>query len=571
MRILLINPAGWQKESVNLGLSYLASSLLAAGYEALILDLNRYEMDEASLLDHARKFNPRLIGISIKTATAREGGRLAKLLKDFLPETVVVAGGPHMTLCPEAYMRDHEAVSFGIMGEGEESLVNLVKVVCQGGAVNKLPGVVWRQDGQIVVNAWAPPEKLNSIAFPNLDVIQSFSWQDFRYPILTSRGCPFECIYCCVNKLTGSKKWRFRTPENVIEELERLVRTKGITAFEIWDDNFTLDLKRAKKICQLLMDRKLNLSWYCHNGIRADRIDGELARMMKAAGCTSIALGLESGNPATFDSIKKGEPLSALIQAVRLIKQAGIKAVGYFIIGLPGDTLGRFIETVRFQRALDLDHYVFGMLIPYPHTKVWEMVRHRGKMFCDITETQHFSDDMVPIAFELPGFPKNDMIRAFYIAKYFDLFAAVRQIAKSRNPTVIYVGSSEMIKHLPGMFIACDPWVRHVVVGPEEADIRALTSFAQVPETLALSFVKSIPSEISFRDTVIVSPHSQNPGEPSFHNAGLVSFDPQRPLRLVTLVRPPEAESPGIPKSVRDGDGMGRIFSKISAVFGVRK
>ncbi|HOW58342.1 MAG TPA: radical SAM protein [Candidatus Omnitrophota bacterium] len=571
-RILLINPSGWQKESINLGLSYLASSLMAHGFDVLILDLNRYEMSDAAFLENVRQFSPRLVGISIKTATAREGGRLSRLLKEAMPEVITVAGGPHMSLCPESYMRDYPSISFGVMGEGEEAMVHLAKAICNGGKVEKLNGIVWRQNGQILLNKWMPPENLDALMFPNLDVIQGFSWKNFRYPILSSRGCPFGCIYCCVNKLTGSRKWRYRTPENVVDELESLVRTKGITSFEIWDDNFTLDLSRAKKICQLLIDRKLNLSWYCHNGIRADRIDEELAQMMKAAGCTSLAFGVESGSPVTFAAIKKGEPLSAVINAVKLVKKAGIKAVGYFIIGLPGDTLERFVETVYFQRSLELDHYVYGMLIPYPHTELWEIVQTHGTMFCEITETQHFSDDMVPISFELPDFPKADMIRAFYIAKYFDLFDAIRQVADSVNLTVVHHVSPPMISHLPGMFIAGGSKICHVVVGGDEAVVRALPSFTQVPNTTKILFSDNMPSDIPFENQIAVVDQGSNILERISPDSGLVLFDARRPLRHLTLVRLPKAGSlgaRGAPDSDLKNDEKKNVFSKALDALGI--
>jgi hypothetical protein len=309
------------------------------------------------------------------------------------------------------------------------------------------------------------------------------------------------------------------------------VRTKGITHFEIWDDNFTLDINRAKSICREIIERGLSLSWYCHNGIRADRIDRELAVLMKKAGCTSIAFGIESGNPATFDSIKKGETLSAVVDAVHLVKDVGMNAVGYFIIGLPGDTLERFIETVRFQRSLHLDHYVFGMLIPYPKTEVWDMVCQRGTLLCDITETQHFSNDIVPVSFELPEFPREDIVRAFYIAKYFELFSTVDESARcGRTTTVHYLSAPSMIKHIPGMVIACPAGTKHRVVGGAEEEIRALPSFGQVSERAALSFNSSLPATSSSDDVVVVALGSMLPFTSRSRDI-VIAFDPHNPLQ----------------------------------------
>jgi anaerobic magnesium-protoporphyrin IX monomethyl ester cyclase len=569
--ILLINPAGWQKESINLGLSYLAAALSGAGFSVTILDLNRYERDDASLLERVGQLKPFLVGISIKTATAQEGTRLSELLAAAAPEAVVVCGGPHMTLCPEDYMRHSPRVSYGIMGEGELANVALARAIHAGEDPSGIDGVVWRRGGEVVVNPWSPPSDLDSLRRPDLDVIEGFSWQDFRYPIVTSRGCPFGCIYCCVNKLTGSRKWRFRSPENVVDELVAVRDAKGITSFEIWDDNFTLDLVRAKAICRLMIARGLTLSWYCHNGIRADRIDLELAQLMKQAGCTSIAFGIESGNPATFDSINKGEPLSAVVNAVRIVKSVGIKAVGYFIIGLPGDTLERFIETVRFQRALKLDHYVFGMLIPYPHTEVWDIVKQRGVMFCDITQTQHFSDDIVPISFELPEFPKQDMVRAFYIAKYFDVLEAAQGFAGRAASKIVYLATPELLAGLGGMIIAGGVAVRHVVVGASEEAVRAMPAFTQVPAGTEVSFEPVLRPGLLDGGTVVVCHNLAIPREVIFGNCGLVLVDPARHLHQAVQVRRAVADVPLVPRVALSGVGVLLNLSRLLHAFGARK
>jgi anaerobic magnesium-protoporphyrin IX monomethyl ester cyclase len=530
-RVLLINPSGWQKESINLGLSYVAGSLLRAGHDVLIIDMNANQMSYEKLTKAVAGFKPLVVGFSVKTATANEAGRVLSLLSKRFAEIVFVAGGPHITLSADSFMAAYPECDYAIMGEGEVSFERLVAAILNNTSPASIEGVVHRDRNKIVINPWKPPEDLDALPKPDLDVIAGFSWSQFRYPIITSRGCPFGCIYCCVNKLTGSKKWRARSASNVVDELEQVMRTKGITHFEIWDDNFTLDIVRAKSICREIIRRGLNLSWYCHNGIRADRIDRELAVLMKNAGCTSIAFGIESGNPAIFDSIKKGEPLSVMVDAVQLVKDVGMNAVGYFIIGLPGDTLESFIKTVRFQRSLHLDHYVFGMLIPYPKTEVWDIVCQQGTFFCDITETQHFSSDIVPVSFELPEFPREDVVRAFYISKYFELFDAVDELARGRKTaTVIYLSTPSMIKHIPGMVIACPAGTKHIVAGGASEEIRSLPSFGQVSESIEILFVPSLPAT-PFSDDVVIVALGPMASSPSCNGGTLIAFDPHNPLQ----------------------------------------
>lgn len=538
-KVLLINPVGWQNESTNLGLAYLSSALKEAGHQASTLDINRYPLSDNALRQKVLDYSPRFVGISVKTATANSGGYIANLLLPVCPDVIFVAGGPHVTLCAESFMNDFPVFEYGIMGEGEKSLVELVDALSNNKAVENINGLIYRIDGRIQINRWHPPGDLGNLSLPDFDSIEGFNWQDFRYPILTSRGCPFRCIYCCVNKLTGSRKWRARSAKNVVDELEHIVQTKGIKSFEVWDDNFTLNIERSKEICSEIIDRKLNLSWFCHNGIRADRIDKELAILMKRAGCTSVAFGIESGNQETFDSIKKGEPLSAVVEAVKLTKEVGIKTVGYFIIGLPGDTLEKFIETVRFQRSLKLDHYTYGMLIPYPKTEVWDIVKTHGKFFCEITSTQHFSDDIVPISFELPDFPKQDMVRAFYISKVFDLYETVQKIIdKGQIPMVVYLATSENLEHLPGMIIACDRKSRHIIKGDAvEKAFSRIESASQIPREISVTFSRVMPGDLSKENVVIVCQGKSIPKGLIFRNTNMVLINPRLAIHLVVRVR----------------------------------
>lgn len=534
-KILLINPDGWQKESINLGLSYVAGFSLSLGHEVRILDMNANHLSDDDLVKKVQGFSPSIIGVSVKTATANEAGRIISLLSKIFTDMIYVAGGPHITLCAESFMRAYPECNYAVSGEGEIIFGRLVEAISTGAMPVDIDGVVWRNNKDIIITPWEPPSDLDGLPLPSLDIIEGFSWGGFRYPIVTSRGCPFDCIYCCVNKLTGSRKWRSRSAMNVVDELEHVVKKQNITHFEIWDDNFTLDLKRAKEICREIIRRGLHLSWYCHNGIRADRIDHELAVLMKAAGCTSVAFGIESGNSQTFDSIKKGEPLSAVVDAVKIVKEAGIEAVGYFIIGLPGDTLELFIETVRFQRSLNLNHYVFGVLIPYPKTEVWDIVCQRGRLFCDITETQHFSTDLVPVSFELPEFPRNDMIRAYYIAKYFELFNVIYNLhAGGAEVTIVYQSTPAILNHIPGMIIACGTAANHIIINAKEKELKSLPAFDQVPNSTKIKFERSLGSGV-FKGCVLVVPVSLLTKIPTNEYTAIVVVDPQKHLQHTSI------------------------------------
>ena len=415
MRILLINPPGWQKGSTNLGLCYLAGNLIANSHEVLIFDLNEANEPHEALVLKTKEFAPDIIGFSLKTSTAKAAFLISKIIKKGYKKAVHVAGGPHITLDFKGSLLENTDIKYCFLGESDISFIDFVNRLEKKEPVEDIPGIAYVKNGKVVVTKQKYIDDLDALSYPSLEAIKNFNFKDFRYPIITSRGCPYLCTYCCVRLVCGSK-WRPRSPENAIDELRIAKEKFGIKTFEILDDNFTLDRARAKRFCRLLIESRLRLSWYCHNGIRADRIDAELAKIMKKAGCSSVALGIESGNAEVFDSIKKGEPLEAIVDAVKCIKSAGMRVVGYFIIGLPGDSLDKFKRTIKFQQSLELDDYNYGILNPYPHTEVYDIIKRDGKILMDIKDSSHFSNDLT-IPFEMPEFPKEDMEKAYYLAK----------------------------------------------------------------------------------------------------------------------------------------------------------
>lgn len=229
--------------------------------------------------------------------------------------------------------------------------------------------------------------------------------------MLPSRGCPYNCIYCTVGLVSG-RPWRSRTPENIIAELKSAKKKYGITEFEILDDTFTQKVDRAIKFCDLLINEKINLKWSCPNGIRADRINEELAQKMKESGCHTVLFGVESGNPEVFENIKKGETLEDIERAVKIFKNAGIKAGGYFIIGLPYDNLEKTMESLQFARKIGLDWSHFNILVPYPKTRVWDSITNEGRFIEDYKRGSHFANIIKPV-FEMKNFTAQDLVAAY--------------------------------------------------------------------------------------------------------------------------------------------------------------
>lgn len=414
MRVLFINPPGWQNGSVSLGLAYLSGALIKEAHEVNILDFTGKDVTPEAVAEKAKTWIPDVVGFHVKTAQANISSRISKVIKVMYPHAVHVAGGPHLTLCYEEFLRENPEVEYGFLGESELSFPEFCRRLATKKSPEDMQGLAYRKNGRVVA---APREyvfDLDSLPHPDFDAIEGFNWHNFRYPFLTSRGCPYRCHFCSVPHLSG-KQFRYRSPQNCVAELARVKAEKNIKSFEILDDNFTLLMDRAKEFCRALIKADLNLSWYCHNGIRADKLDDELAQLMKRAGCTSVAFGIESGDPAVFQRISKGETLEDLVHAIGIAKNAGLQTVGYFIIGLPGDSLKAVKKTIAFQKSLRLGHYVYGLFTPYPGTKGRGEVLKEGRILRDIKETKHFSD-RPEIAVDYPYFTRDEIEEAYYLA-----------------------------------------------------------------------------------------------------------------------------------------------------------
>lgn len=416
MKVLLIDPPGWQKHSLSLGLAYLAGAVHAADSDVQILDMNNHVYPEERIKKIIIDYSPKVIGISVKTATANVSAQIIRRLKNIFPDVIYVAGGPHITLCGKEFIQENKEIDLGIIGEGENSFGKLIKNIKEGRKdILEINGICYRENGNLVFNNVYENPDISKLSFPAFECVRDMDFTDFRYPLLTSRGCAYGCIFCCVGLISG-KKWRARGPDDVVNELSQAKENYQIQSFEIMDDNFTFDIDRAKKICGLIIKKKLNLDWWCHNGLRADRLDQELLSLMKKAGCKSIALGIESGDEDVFNNTNKGEELSDIVKAVKMIKKAGIKCVGYFIVGLPGDSIDSTKKSVRFQRSLGFSDFKYNMLIPYPGTKIWDMVREKGRLLTDIKDTYHFGDN-VKIPFETDKISKKTLEQCMHLAE----------------------------------------------------------------------------------------------------------------------------------------------------------
>jgi len=412
MNIILIDPPGAQ-EGLNVGLGYLAASLHKAGHRVKVLDVNNNKLASPRMLQEIAGFQPKIAGISVKSSTFFKASRIAEQIRKQFPNVLLVAGGPHVSLVGRDYFNEDSFSDYGVLGEGEEVLPKLCGLIKKGDS-SSLDGVIKPDSSGFDRPVFV--QDLDAVPQPDYSKFTGIqqTLSKTRYPVITSRGCPYNCIYCSVCVVSG-KKWRARSLDNVIKEISKAKKQYEIKAFEVLDDNFTLDIERAKEFCRMLIKRRMKLAWSCPNGIRTDRVDRELTSLMRRSGCDLVMVGVESGDEDVFNTIEKGESLHDVEKGIRTLKNAGIRVGGYFIIGLPGDSIESTKKSVEFAKKTKLDVAHFNMLVPYPKTKMWDWVAENGRMLEDYRLGRHFLGKPMPV-FETDDFTAEERVRAHYMA-----------------------------------------------------------------------------------------------------------------------------------------------------------
>ena len=406
MKILLVSPESktWSsRKHIPLGLGYIAAVLEREGHQVQLWDATVEQQPLGDLLDGER-FD--LVGITSVTPLIHEAWDAARQARE--RDTITILGGPHPTLMPGESMEQPE-VDMVVRGEAEETILDIVSgLEADRGELDastgarcfrskswtEIAGLSFRNSGGDIVHnpPRKPPQDLDSLPFPahHLYKIESYTnlqpltdgldQQARAYTIITSRGCPYQCIYC--SKAVTGTTWRPRSPENVVEEWRKLVVDLKATEIGVTDDVMTLDIKRAKRICQLIIDEGLNtVPWITIHGIRADNTDPELFQLMKSAGCRRVGFGVESGNQRVLDIMKKNQTIDDVRHAFRNARRAGLQTIGFFIFGLPGDNEESMDDTIRLALELDPDLANFMIAAPFPGTELYQMVLEDGELF----------------------------------------------------------------------------------------------------------------------------------------------------------------------------------------------
>ncbi|MBI2890229.1 MAG: B12-binding domain-containing radical SAM protein [Nitrospirae bacterium] len=429
-RVLLVKPNSF-RDSVQppIGLGYLASSLRRRGFEVAILDAIRHDLDERDLLRRVLSWEPDAVGTQCFTTDVAATRRLLSGIKLARPGILTMVGGPHPTTNPAGTVGPE--VDLGIRGEAEESLPAFLERGLDAGsqravfdtlARDPIPGAFWNNGNGFHGNGIARIAELDELPMVSWDLLEPESYpkapqaafyEQFPVaPISISRGCPYDCVFCAAQTISGAKM-RYRSVENVMEEIAYLHRAHGIREIHVIDDNFTLHRRYVETFCEALLSSDLKLSWTCPNGVRLDTLTKDLLARMRQSGCYALAVGIESGSPRLLRDIEKASTLDVIRERVNLIHESGIHPVGYFILGFPDETRDEMDQTVRLALDLPLRRAQFMLFHPLPGTRAYETIRGRnGLEQVDGSSTSYAQPAYVPRGFT-PHSLKNLQRRAF--------------------------------------------------------------------------------------------------------------------------------------------------------------
>jgi len=305
----------------HVGVAYLVAMLRQNNIRCKIIDMC-LGYTYLQVLEFIKQYKPNLICNTCFSCGHDKAYTLTEKIRNarFSSNLSIVIGGPHSSAIRSRILEETRA-DFAVVGEGEHAIIELIKELRESNpCFENIKGLIWKQNSQIIENKERPYiQELDTLPFPAYDDFEIEKYichDDRRLPIITSRGCPYQCNYCSV-RLSMGNCFRARSPENVVDEIEYWYK-KGWNKFDFNDDTFTFDMGRAARICELIKERKLGIRFYLYNGIRANKVDRDLLKLMKEAGCKFISYGCESGNNSVLRIIKKGLRVEDVINAVNI-------------------------------------------------------------------------------------------------------------------------------------------------------------------------------------------------------------------------------------------------------------
>jgi len=402
MRVMLLNPpyistSKYGKPplfamAIPLGIGYIGAVLKKGGFDVRVKDM--YFMSWKECEGAIREYGPSIVGISCLTEQRMSAFKLADIVKKIDKDIMVVVGGHHASYMYRQVLEKYESVDIVVIGEGEETMIEIVsRLKKKNHKLDGIKGIAYRKGGKIIFNGCREPIKdLDTVPFPlydeyDLDVYREH--ENFKNitiggkkikdmksaTIITSRGCPFKCQFCSSSVFWG-RRWRFRSAENVLDEIELLNKRYKVTHFNIEDDAFTIDKKRTKEICEGMIKRRLKVAWTCTTRITS--LSSDLVKIMKDSGCYLVAVGVESGSQKILDSIHKSLSVKDIISGFEMLRKAKMMSTALLMVGNPGEDEGTVNETVDLIKKIRPFRLGLSITMVFPETELYQIAKKKG-------------------------------------------------------------------------------------------------------------------------------------------------------------------------------------------------
>lgn len=383
MKVLFVNPPQTASKykfmgviAPPLGIAYMAGVLQENNIDVEILDASAEDMDFKDVEKELLKRKPYLVALTALTPTIGRALETAQVVKETLPDSIVVMGGYHPTFNFIETLED-ENVDIVIRGEGEYIMLNLVQALENQSSLHDVKGIVFedKNSKEIVVNPEAPLiQDLDELPFPALNLLPMKKYRlldmdTHMTTMITTRGCPMQCSFCSSAAMHG-KKIRERSVENIVDEIEYLKTNYDIDTIAFMDDTFTLKKRKVMAICDEILKRNIEIMWGCTS--RVDTLDEKLLKKMKEAGCITIFIGVESADQQQLDNMCKNTTIAKIENAFKIAHKLKIRTIASVALGMPGDTKEIMNKTVKFVHKLKPNYAIYSLATPYPGTRFYK-------------------------------------------------------------------------------------------------------------------------------------------------------------------------------------------------------
>lgn len=426
---------------IPINLCFLATVLKKNGFTAKIVDCAAEQIGFEEACDRILALEPSVVGLTAFTITINRAIRLASMLKERRPDIITVIGGVHVSALPIGTMEENSCFDIAVLGEGEETVVELMKAIDENGSLEGIKGIVFRAaDGSLVTTESRPLiQDLDSIPCPEIDTfLENFrSYQSSLHRrlggqsiiLITSRGCPQRCTFC--DRSVLGRRYRHHSIPYVIDMIEYYGKNHGIRNFNIEDENIGVKKAWLSELCETIIRKDLNISWTC--SMRADHIDEDIAKLLYGSGCRNITFGIESGSQKMLEVYRKDIDLSKVRNALKILERNRIDVSASFIIGGPGETLETIGETISFIKSTRFRFFYLWYFTPMPGASCYEDIEKHGTMI-----SRNWDDYSVQKVVFLPeGLTREELERSYsnmYKVFYLRPYQVMNQLRDITSP-----------------------------------------------------------------------------------------------------------------------------------------